>query len=186
MTTADAFRRAIWQERDNDALRIALADWLEDHGGEEYGEFIRVQCELATRQVCRCVVKPDRRVWCRRCKGKPATRSLRRRERELLEAHGEGWAAGLIAAIPGSDSYGPTHGETWAGAMSTHFEWEYRRGFVADVTLSWQDWTRYHLAVLDAAPLERVVLTTEPAIGTLLSTKWPRITFDLSQLRQPG
>jgi uncharacterized protein (TIGR02996 family) len=182
MTTADAFRRAIWQERDNDALRIALADWLEDHGGEEYGEFIRIQCAIAitTCRYCRpdLPCQPAGRLEC-------AFAALRARERELWHANACDWLPAVgepqqfLINCKGADAR--TFG---SGAPTIH--WTFRRGFVYMVECHWNDWARWHPAVLDAVPLERVVLTTEPAIGTLLSTKWPRITFDLSQLRQPG
>lgn len=35
------------EEPDNDSPRLVYADWLEEHGQEQYAEFIRVQCQLA-------------------------------------------------------------------------------------------------------------------------------------------
>jgi uncharacterized protein (TIGR02996 family) len=42
-----AFLTAIRAEPDDDVHRLVYADWLEDNGQPERGEFIRVQCELA-------------------------------------------------------------------------------------------------------------------------------------------
>lgn len=205
MTAADAFRRAIWRERDNDDLRTAFADWLEDHGGEEYGEFIRVQCELARPQTGEpwCFHDITMPSHCPRCR-------LRRRERELLATHPASWLPDAIHDL-----------NLWVQEdVIEGREIRFRRGFVAEVALSWQDWSRHHPAILDAAPLERVVLTTWPEwegdgrgeeylrlhgcerwhripfgalpngsaretiAGKLLSAEWPRLEFDLSRVRR--
>jgi uncharacterized protein (TIGR02996 family) len=57
-------------------VRLIFADWLQDHDGDAYAEFIRVQVELEERSVCP--------VWCPgpdHCE----TAALRRREAELLK-----------------------------------------------------------------------------------------------------
>jgi uncharacterized protein (TIGR02996 family) len=45
--TRDDLLQAIIDDPDDDALRLAFADWLEDHDELERAEFIRVQIELA-------------------------------------------------------------------------------------------------------------------------------------------
>jgi uncharacterized protein (TIGR02996 family) len=72
MKEAD-FLRSIARD-DNDAGRLVLADWLEEHGDRDRADFVRVQCELATSGI-----PEDRR------------RTLRVRERELLDAHRQTW-----------------------------------------------------------------------------------------------
>jgi uncharacterized protein (TIGR02996 family) len=78
MSAADraAFLRAIADHPDDDLPRLIYADWLDEHGDPARAEFIRVQCELA---------------------GPPVAESRRSdllaRERELLKAHGQEWAA---------------------------------------------------------------------------------------------
>lgn len=41
------FLQAILNNPDDDVLRLAYSDWLEEQGKVEFAEFIRVQCELA-------------------------------------------------------------------------------------------------------------------------------------------
>src|SRR5262245_33094349 len=72
---------AVLDAPEEDAPRLVLADWLDEHGDEHdrvRAEFIRVQCELA-RGVA------DRRRW----------RELRLRERELQQRHQAVWLRGL-------------------------------------------------------------------------------------------
>src|SRR4051794_11232974 len=45
-TAEGAFLEAIREQPDDDTPRLMYADWLEERG-DERGEFIRVQCELA-------------------------------------------------------------------------------------------------------------------------------------------
>ncbi len=44
----EAFQQAIFQEPDDDALRLIYADWLDENGESLWAELIRTQCELAT------------------------------------------------------------------------------------------------------------------------------------------
>jgi uncharacterized protein (TIGR02996 family) len=46
-STENAFREAILEDPDDDTPRLVYADWLQEHGDSERGEFIRVQVELA-------------------------------------------------------------------------------------------------------------------------------------------
>jgi uncharacterized protein (TIGR02996 family) len=75
--TDDAFLRAILQDPDDDVPRLVYADWL-DERGDPRGEFIRVQCRLAT------LGPEDAR--------RP---SLVRVERGLLERHRDEWLGPL-------------------------------------------------------------------------------------------
>jgi uncharacterized protein (TIGR02996 family) len=72
MKEAD-FLRSIARDDDH-AGRLVLADWLEERGDRPRADFVRVQCELASSGVAE-----DRR------------RTLRVRERELLDAHRHEW-----------------------------------------------------------------------------------------------
>src|SRR5436190_23323997 len=73
VTQDDAFLQAILEDPDDDTPRLIYADWLEERGAPR-GEFIRVQCELAT-------LEPD----------SPRRRILEARERHLLAAHRTDW-----------------------------------------------------------------------------------------------
>lgn len=77
MTERDALLHAVCENPEDDTPRLALADWLDEHGEDDRAEFIRLQIELATM--------PD---------GKRKEK-LRTREEELLEAHREEWTAPL-------------------------------------------------------------------------------------------
>jgi uncharacterized protein (TIGR02996 family) len=79
MTERAALLRAAAEDRDDDAPRLVLADWLEDHGEAERAEFIRVQCEIAR------VGESDR----------PRLERLAAREKELWQAHRAAWCAEL-------------------------------------------------------------------------------------------
>src|SRR5262245_37983065 len=47
MTDQEVLLRSILESPDDDAPRLILADWLEEHGEPERAEFIRVQIEKA-------------------------------------------------------------------------------------------------------------------------------------------
>jgi uncharacterized protein (TIGR02996 family) len=73
--------QACKEEPQDDAPRLVLADWLEEHGDEHdvaRAEFIRVQCQLARL--------PEK---------DPAWGALRRRERALRGAHSAAWLGHL-------------------------------------------------------------------------------------------
>ena len=72
-----------------DVPRLICADWWEEHGEPERGEFIRVQCELA-RLEASCACPPLRTVWgagrseSPMCPACVRAIALRRRERGLF------------------------------------------------------------------------------------------------------
>src|SRR5262249_27296750 len=78
-----AFLRVIIEHPDDDAPRLALADWLDADAPRECldperAEFIRLQCELARHKECRhASVGVTGRSTCETCQ-------LRGRERDLL------------------------------------------------------------------------------------------------------
>src|SRR5262245_47681004 len=73
--TRDDLLQAIIENPDDDALRLAFADSLEEHGERERAEFIRVQIELAK------LTNMDQR--------RP---ELEQRETELLATNESEWA----------------------------------------------------------------------------------------------
>jgi uncharacterized protein (TIGR02996 family) len=74
MTPDEAFLQDIIAHPDDDTARLIYADWLDEHGQPERGEFIRVQCALAS------LSEEDDRRW-----------PLLAREKALLAAHEEEW-----------------------------------------------------------------------------------------------
>jgi uncharacterized protein (TIGR02996 family) len=47
MSDADLLLDAIFDAPDDDTPRLVYADWLQEHGQENYAQFIRLQCEAA-------------------------------------------------------------------------------------------------------------------------------------------
>jgi uncharacterized protein (TIGR02996 family) len=102
MDPAAGFLDAILADPGDDTPRLVYADWLEEYGQAERGEFIRVQCELARHEapkhpgVVACEGKgpPARAGGRKRCKCRPC--ALCRREREILEKHGTAWIAEIL------------------------------------------------------------------------------------------
>lgn len=103
-----------------DAPRLVYADWLEEHGDAPRAEFIRVQCELATAP----------------------TPELRRRERELLDAHRREWVTGFGVPLE---------------------EVAFDRGLIARARLATWDGGRF----LDPATLPRLATVTELDLSEL-------------------
>ena len=104
-TIEDAFMEDIIADPDDDAPRLIYADWLDDHGQEARAEFIRVQIERAR------LGDDDER-----------SDGLRRRERELLAEHGNGWL--------GDSREGCLHGAI------LELDYAFWRGFLDKVLLS--------------------------------------------------
>jgi uncharacterized protein (TIGR02996 family) len=107
MSDRTAFLRAIRAAPDDDALRLAFADWLEERG-DPLGEFIRLQCALEPVRDR----YHDERV-----------EELRRREEQLLKEHRAEWL-GPLDDLTGDYPHVPGHG-------TFHF----RRGFVEAIHL---------------------------------------------------
>ncbi len=87
MTPDNPFLQALLADPEDDTLRLALADWLDENDQPARAEFVRVQIELA------CGV-PDR----------DRLRYLELRQRDLLMAHDGEWVAplaGVLGCKPG-------------------------------------------------------------------------------------
>jgi uncharacterized protein (TIGR02996 family) len=78
MEKNEAFMRAIIKEPDDDAPRLAYADWLKKSGDSDRADFIRIRCAL-DKMSAQAPEKP----------------ALLAREKELLEEHGWDWAEEL-------------------------------------------------------------------------------------------
>lgn len=83
MTYDDAFLQAILENPDDDTPRLIYADWLEERG-DPRGEFIRIQCHLATMSA-----DDERRS------------RLEQHERELLAHHQDRWLGELRPLLSG-------------------------------------------------------------------------------------
>jgi uncharacterized protein (TIGR02996 family) len=78
MNHNDALLQAILAAPDDDAPRLAYADWLEEHYQPDRAEFIRIQCDLA-----KLAVADGRRA------------ELEARERELLAKYESDWLGAI-------------------------------------------------------------------------------------------
>lgn len=135
-----ALVRAVCATPDDDLPRLVAADFLDENGHGEYGEFIRVQCHLARGGQCEScgghgLIGEDGRggvggVCCADCRGFGSVlEPLRRREWELGRAYCVHWFApppGFVVRWgPGAD----TSDEVRNGTPLYHV----RRGFVSEV-----------------------------------------------------
>ena len=117
MSPDNPFLRALLAQPDDDTLRLAMADWLDENDQPARAEFVRVQVELA-----RGVEDRDRRI------------ALELRQKELLNAHDREWVKPLLDGLDGkeAESGGWTFGRDTYDARSTGTSWggcSFRRGF---------------------------------------------------------
>jgi uncharacterized protein (TIGR02996 family) len=137
-STRAALLAAVLAAPDDDAVRLVFADWLEEHGEEERGEFIRLQCRLAEieREVGREQFFHGLR--------------LQRREQELMTGTRlSQWSGDLLRDI-------------FITCNNDALDWQYRRGFVHSITLPAAEWLRHAKVLLEAHPVRDVTLTTHP------------------------
>src|SRR5579872_1614374 len=141
MKEQDALFAAILDAPDDDAPRLVYADWLDEHGQPERAEFIRVQIERA-----------------RLLADNPRAEALKKREKVLWEAHGDGWRKEL---------------PVWARPRCL-----YERGFATAVQARARDFLKGAAGLLRRAPVRRVELrnlddalaaavAASPALGRL-------------------
>src|SRR5262245_63054098 len=98
--TDEPLYRAVVAAPDDDAPRLVLADWYEEHGQPERSAFIRVQIELARRaNLGDDFEEPNSpkgpRTTDQRSVEQTPTAALARRERALLKEHQPDWVADL-------------------------------------------------------------------------------------------
>lgn len=160
MTREDAFIADIIANPADDAVRLIYADWLDGQGREEYGEFIRLQCELARIDYCYC--NPP--CWDRMdysCR----SHKLQDRERELFaKAADEAMQLDepLWNILPRWHIAGWSPNELHLVNLRSEQHSEIRailsRGFVAEVRCTCADWLAHGPALVRRQPIERCVL----------------------------
>jgi uncharacterized protein (TIGR02996 family) len=139
------YLRAILALPDDDGPRLCAADWWDEQGAAERAEFVRVQCEIARRDVGGTTIAlscPDD-CRCYDCGG------MARRERELLAGSRGKWFEFPITWYVGIDPV----------PVGAH-GFQYRRGFFEVAALTATDFLTHADALTAACPLRRVVLTT--------------------------
>jgi uncharacterized protein (TIGR02996 family) len=132
-TTAECLLAAVLDRPEDDAPRLAYADWLDEHGEPERGEFIRVQVELHPMlKDPRVAHVPgvSEMCGCRYCR-------LRNREHDLwnLRAGDRFVVAGDAGAILGGRCHVLLPTDSYASANDPHGlpSLIFRRGFVDEL-----------------------------------------------------
>jgi uncharacterized protein (TIGR02996 family) len=141
------YLRAVLAMPDDDGPRLCAADWWDERGAAERAEFVRVQCEIARRDVGGTTIAlacPDD-CRCYDCGG------MARRERELLAGSRGKWFEFPITWYVGIDPV----------PVGAH-GFQYRRGFFEVAALTAADFLAHADALTAACPLRRVALTTCP------------------------
>ena len=120
-------------------------------------EFVRAQCELAALDPVVRKHAHGAAWWEVSCTGCNRYDALRRRERELLKAHGAPW---LPDTLPGAARFlsGSPGFRVFGGASDVDLL--FRRGFVEEVTGSAGDWLAHGDAIRAAAPVTRCRFTS--------------------------
>lgn len=183
MTEQAALLAAILAQPDDDTVRLAYADWLDEHGQDARAEFIRVQVELS-RMV-------DEKMALDGMRAMPVTHDLsqatfmgqaisdefrasigrctafRLREWELWSAHRYSWVDGFLG--DGWKTCGLDQIEfentvrvefTCRGTRTSPMELVPRRGFIESVTCTATDWFIHADSIRAQHPIRSVTLTT--------------------------
>lgn len=198
MSEGELLLKAIRDNPEADDPRLQYADWLDDNGQCERGEFVRVQVALANIPE----PPPEPSVGMRssvvnqqlgllmkwKSEWNATYYKLKARERELIDDGKTMWPdavrlAGLITEHRSYSVQGVRLDEDrW-------IEWGWSRGFVSRVTCTWEDWFKNGDAILAAEPVEVVTLTTLPlemkgvwlrrilGNSSALSERWKGVEF---------
>jgi uncharacterized protein (TIGR02996 family) len=172
-----AWIAAIRQDPDNDGLRLICADWFDDLGQEECGEFIRVQVELA--EVTAWLEAWDREhPWiCTSAEWKEkAARQgwLRGRELKLFVGNRDVWFKGLFGerwVLSAVNEKSALYFDAEGYRLLVDFSFE--RGFVEKVSVTSKEWLWVADSILAAQPVREVTLKTWPEVGTSFQSETP-------------
>ncbi len=174
MTDNQAFLESIRSKPDDDLPRLVFADWLDENGEHEWGEFIRVQVEIARIFPGTACVQCGRKSWERpnvkycgdgsnkdyshRYETSEEMKSLRKRAEELWipptsrsvskSAHTVGLATVILDGQPNPGSAY----RSWGIA---------RRGFIEEIRCPMATWMKHgpKIVRLPTAAVRKVVVT---------------------------
>jgi uncharacterized protein (TIGR02996 family) len=204
MLDREAFFRAVAANPDDDAPRLAFADYLDDQNEPEWAEFIRVQCELAglpthaafpataTQPAPDPIPLGHVIDWFR--EREPIRSVLARRDelarREVALFGGGGIAPRYSQVAPGLLCNVGTHPSD-ADQSPVH-QWAFlRRGFVERLHLPATDWFNHAKPILEANPVRHVELVELRGVIPSLAQKdrlaeffrrrWPGVQFGVSE-----
>lgn len=152
MTDHAPFIEAICAHPDDMGPRLVYADWL-DEQGDERGEFIQTQIELAQGHLGTCTGPgPD---YCWTCERLDA---IRQRGEYLFQAHKNDW-------LPRSVQECCIFGGASPEAVADGLIWQ--RGFIEELTTDWQSWRHRGDLVRLKTPLRVVRLVDPPRYSNL-------------------
>lgn len=142
MTEWKDFLATILAHPADDGPRLVAADWLEERG-DQRGEFIRVQVELAATYPDGSKFSSNNPQAAEA--GWDRYAALERRERELLT---------------------PANKRDWSRPLGEEFKIEFARGFVSGIRCNWSDFLAGRHVILGLHPIRLVTLDTMPALAT--------------------
>ncbi len=170
----ERFLRAILADPEDDFVRLVFADWLDEHGEVELGEFIRVQIELANWKIYQAPselreLADSGRLYAHHARQLIAEKvaqseerftTLCRRERELLGVHKHEWFGHVI------------NRKAWP----LNWDYRFRRGFVEGVTLAAEGWVEHGREICRVAPVRKVALADKsPSCQRTESPHWSNV-----------
>ena len=178
MSDLDALLAEIIARPDEDTLRLAYADCLEERGepgDAARAEFVRVQVELAGRAVTGDDRARADNIARRVRKRAPAP--LRAKTTAVLLAREKLLLGGTHPPPVGVFEYSP-YVQWFTGSFMTAMAMRpvFRRGFVDEVTCTAEDWLRHGRDARRLHPITRVNLTTwYPEFDVGLTTGGPLV-----------
>lgn len=176
----DVALRRVLADPDSDAPRLEYAEILRGYECEPRASFIETQVELTALLSpgdpgCDCAGhRGELSRVCRQTAWLNRVNTLRKRERDLWEQHGRGDTVLWGFGVPGRYVVlTPVEGDDF-GCGNGDIEGVFRRGFPGSLTASWDNLAAHLDAVLAAAPVTEVTLTTAPGLAPWISREMPR------------
>ena len=136
----ESLLKAVVASPDDDLPRLVAADWLDEHGDPDRGEFIRLQIERAKADHPRLAL----------------------RERQLLNdpLRAGLWAVDACPSIVRLDLDSTAYAPPLSGTERVAF----RRGFPFRVTCTAEEWLRHGRAIVPRQPVRELSLTRCDAV----------------------
>jgi uncharacterized protein (TIGR02996 family) len=188
VTTEQSLLRAVLADPASDDCRLILADWYEENGQADRGEFVRVQCQIAALSA---ELMSDEDCDATNCPGCGERRELQRRQRELMDA------ITPYRTADGRAGQSPAR-VLWARpAVWNGCGVKFSRGFVSEIRLPLALYLAHARDLFAAHPITTVVISdrepVERAAGrwswdwdTAEATSWNRILFGLAMAADPN
>jgi uncharacterized protein (TIGR02996 family) len=154
---------AILAEPERDDVRLVYADWLEEQGEVERGQFVRLQCRIARLDAAAQRWKKRGISQGRFELQQSAMEPLRRCERNLLATHGDDWFRADGGMVPGA----PVERNAWmfrplpSSLTPLRYWLGYERGLLGRFDGSAADWLAHGDDLCQQYPCASVTLTTE-------------------------